>query len=220
MGVVTGVLLGLTWLWAIIRIVLWVWRMVSPVLMALFSRRAVTVAATDAGLLYCDGVFQRVLSPGSYRFWGARNVVNTVDMRPWQFHSEQVLQTQDHGQIVMIGTLTASVADPHLFYESHQAHQDAILSWMRSQIREVFAMLTLQEIRKGAWPIVEGIQGRLTDGLAGSGLAFVRFDLEELRLPVPDRLFIADDDSADAGEEGEEGQAVDFDPDDVPPVRH
>lgn len=187
-AVLISILMSLVWLMFFIKFVAWIWRVVGPAILRRVSREVLKVEATHVGLLYRDGVFQQILDPGSHRFWGRRYTLRLVDVRPWVFRSDQVLQTADGSQIVLIWSMVATVADPRLLYESCQNHNEELLAWLRLKVREVCAALTLPQIRVSVDVIGDRAMELIVDGLRQSGLDCSRFALEEIRLPPPDSL--------------------------------
>ncbi len=125
-------------------------------LLAVIPRSEIVLATVnqyERGLLYIQGKFERMLSPGRYGFWThpeAHVVVQTMDMRQQQLQiAGQELMTRDKVTLRMTLTLEYAPADPPEVLHGVADINDALYLRVQLAARQYIASVTLDELLEG-----------------------------------------------------------------------
>lgn len=145
-----------------------------------------SVAPWEAGLLYVDQMFQRVLSPGNYFFWkGARSVsVVKVDQRQLQTElTGQEILTKDKIPLRINFFCQYKVSDVHLYAETVQDFEKQFHVLLQILVREYVSAFTLDELLEKKTEIGEVLAERIGPKAKKFGISIEATGLKDIILP-------------------------------------
>lgn len=105
--------------------------------------------AYEKGLLFFDGIFQRLLEPGNYNFWKGAVTVNVqkVDMRQLQLDmTGQEIMTKDKVSLRLNFFCQYRVSDPVKAVLDIKSYEEQLYIVMQLVLREYVGSLTLDEL--------------------------------------------------------------------------
>lgn len=160
---------------------------------ALFKEVAVSkyvqmfrVADHEKGLLFYDGVFQRLLEPGVYRYLRGpvEIVVRTVDVRKQQLSmTGQEVMTRDRVSLRLNFTVHYSVKDPVKAVLNVKGYEEQLYVLMQMALREYVGELNLDELLGRKEDVNEFVLQRLREQSDELGLDFRFAGVKDVVLP-------------------------------------
>lgn len=145
------------------------------------------VAPHERGVLFVDGRFERVLSPGMFAFWSPPRApvhVLRVDMRQQEVAIlGQEMLTRDKVSLRLSVIADIRVIDPVVATTTVVSPRDAIHSATQLAVRSVVSALTLDELLEARERISIELTDRLAPEAARFGLELVRVGLRDVVLP-------------------------------------
>lgn len=111
--------------------------------------RLFTVEAFEKGLLFVNGAFEKILGPGSYRFWNNATSVmlSKVDTRQMQLEvSGQEILTRDKAALRINFYVSYQVTDIEKAVIDNKNYVDQLYILMQFALREFIGTLTLDEL--------------------------------------------------------------------------
>ena len=153
-----------------------------------------TVNQYERGLLYVQGKFERMLSPGRYGFWTypeAHVVVQTMDMRLQQLAiTGQELMTRDKVTLRMTLTVEYAPADPPEVMHSVADVSDALYLHAQLAAREYVAGVTLDELLEGRDAMQTFMSASVVPKATAFGVDVRSVGLKDIVLPGEMKLLL------------------------------
>lgn len=156
--------------------------------------RDFTIKDTHRGLLYRDGVLDRILGAGRYRFAPTllqallgqrpRIEVQLVDMRARELTIKgQEILTSDKVALRVSILVQFTVTDPKMALHAVENYSDRLYSDVQLAARRALAQMTLEEILTNRHGLSEEILADVQEAAAGYGVAIGRADIKDLTFP-------------------------------------
>ncbi len=144
-----------------------------------------TIYEHERGLLYKNGVFQRVLEPGKYRFMRNSYHSTNIDVRPSLLNlSGQEMLSADLISVKLNLIATLQINQPDRWKHSHAQAQTVVYNDLQVALREVVANYTLDQLladRSGMAPqILELVQAKATE----LGASISNIQIKDFSLPT------------------------------------
>ncbi|MEL6522945.1 MAG: slipin family protein [Pseudomonadota bacterium] len=144
------------------------------------------VGEGKVGLLTVDGVFERVLQPGTYWFWfvGRKHMVKLVDIR-WQSHevNGQEILTKDRVTIRVNLTADYRVTDPVLATSAVKDFAEALHRALQLAFRKTLGALTLDKLLADKVSVDAEAAGQVRTEMAEIGIEVGEIALKDVILP-------------------------------------
>lgn len=146
--------------------------------------RTFTVDVGERGVLFVNGVRDRILEPGRYRLWTRHAVLERVDVRERvETLANQELITVDHAPIRMTLFLSYRVEDPARYVEAAQDVQTSIYAVAQLSARDLIATMSVEELLDSRGTLPDRLMETLGDRLSGYGVKPLWFQVRDLMLP-------------------------------------
>lgn len=152
------------------------------------------IKETHRGLLYRDGIFQRILGAGRYDFktspwtkvFGKPEIVEVVlvDMRSRELIIKgQEILTADKVALRVSIVVQFAVIDPKAAMHAVESYQDRLYSDVQLAARRALARMTLEEILTNRNRLSSEILEDVKEIAAGYGVDIARADVRDLSFP-------------------------------------
>ncbi|KAJ55922.1 hypothetical protein ACMU_09140 [Actibacterium mucosum KCTC 23349] len=147
---------------------------------------ATEVAEGKVGLLTVDGVFDRVLQPGTYWFWmlGRKHLVKQVDLR-WQMHevNGQEMLTRDRVTLRVNITADYRVVDPVKAVQLVKDFAETLHRALQLAFRKTLGALTLDALLADKVSVDAEAAEAVRVEMAGIGIELGEIALKDVILP-------------------------------------
>ncbi len=147
----------------------------------------VTVRQYERGLMYVQGRFERLLSPGRHAFWShpeAQVVVQAIDMRQQQLTIPgQELMTRDKVSLRLTLTVEHAPADPPVVLHTVANVDNSLYLLVQLAARDYVAGVTLDELLEGRDAFARFLEDRVVPRAAHFGVAVHRVGVKDIVLP-------------------------------------
>ncbi len=144
----------------------------------------VTVMEYQLGLLYRDGHFVRLLSPGLHRYWNSRFRIEIVDMRLMSatIAGQEVLSADNIGLKVSIAA-TFKIVDPIKALHSSENFRDMLYLMLQVALRDLVGELPIDDImerrRDISQKLLEAVQAKALE----LGVALQAVSIKDIMFP-------------------------------------
>lgn len=153
----------------------------------------VTVFEYQKGLLYQNGVFQRLLEPGAYRFYRPSSTVSMVDTRTASVTiGGQEIITADNVGLKLSLQLSYQVVDPVVATHSMQAWYTEIYTMAQLAARDVLSSLKVDEILQNKANVGEKIVEIVKPKAQVIGVNVSQVEIKDLMFPADLRKAFSD----------------------------
>lgn len=146
-----------------------------------------TVAEHERALLYVQGRFVRLLTPGRVTFWSTREnpvTAQTVDLRLQQTTlTGQELMTRDKVTLRLSLTVEFAIEDPLVAVHGVTNVRDAIYLAVQLAARDLVANMTLDELLAGRDVITKTLEQEVVEKGRRFGVRVERVGLKDIVLP-------------------------------------
>jgi len=146
-----------------------------------------TVLEYQRGLLYVNGRFERVLTPGRYAFWtriAAPVSVRLIDMRRKQLNvAGQELMTRDKVTLRLSMAVDFAPADPETAPHTIADPDGALYTLAQLALREHVATVTLDELLEGREALAKYLRHRTETDALRFGLKVLSIGVKDIVLP-------------------------------------
>lgn len=161
--------------------------------------RVYVVESYEAGLLYVNGKFDRMLEPGIYHFWknATALAVLKTDMRQQQLEiSGQEILTQDKASLRINANLMYKVVDAQKALAENKGYDKLLYSQAQLALREYIGSLTLDELLEQKATVGSFLLEKLQPKAAALGLELCDCGIRDVILPgdvkeIMNRVLIA-----------------------------
>lgn len=144
------------------------------------------VEASEAGLLYVDGILTERLAPGRHAFWavGRQVRIAKMDMRPQPLEvTAQEILTKDRVGIRVTLTAFARIVDPEKAAMAAGDVNATLYRLIQFAIREAVAARTLDEILAARDTIDREVRAYVTERAAALGAEVGEIGVKDIILP-------------------------------------
>ena len=144
------------------------------------------VDASEAGLLYVDGILTERLAPGRHAFWavGRQVRIDKMDMRPQPLEvTAQEILTKDRVGIRVTLTAFARIVDPERAAMAAGDVNATLYRLIQFAIREAVAARTLDEILAARDTIDREVRAYVTERAAALGAEVGEIGVKDIILP-------------------------------------
>jgi uncharacterized membrane protein YqiK len=144
---------------------------------ALLGLQRVLVDTFQNGVLYRNGAFERVLTPGVHwiRPKGARMV--TVDMRPQVFQIALVAISADRMRVELRAIARVQVADARAAVESATNYRDELVARLQSTLKNLAGEWSFRDIHLRQADFNRAVQTLAGAAIQSAGAACISFEL-------------------------------------------
>ncbi|HLP00357.1 MAG TPA: slipin family protein [Fimbriimonas sp.] len=150
----------------------------------MFFTRTYTVYPYQEGLLYRDGVFQRTLGAGKYRFRGRSWELNIVDLRPrFNVVPGQEILTKDLLPVKLSIVCSYLLTDSKLFHESSYSPEHEIYLQVQLVMREVVAEFDLDDCLTKVDALSEAVRAKSVEIFPRYGLELTDVSVRDIMIP-------------------------------------
>lgn len=153
-------------------------------ILLLLRRRRVIIFDYEATLLFKDGIFQRVLSPGKYIFYSPSFEFIKMDMRSRNLTipGQEVLSA-DNVSIRASIAITFNIADAHLAHSATDNYLQALYSLVQMEVRELVAAAPIDELMSKRKEINKNLFDVVAPAARSLGLEITAVGLKDIMLP-------------------------------------
>ncbi|HEX8818457.1 MAG TPA: slipin family protein [Archangium sp.] len=147
--------------------------------------REVIVPEGFATLLYRQGRFVRVLTPGAYWFWRRGHTTQEVDVRQRSLTvpGQEVLSQEQVGLKVSVAARFTVVA-PEQALHRVQSYTDALYLTVQLALREEVARHPLEELVSGRLDLGQRMRERVAEQARAFGLSVEAVEVKDVMLPA------------------------------------
>jgi flagellar basal body-associated protein FliL len=157
------------------------------------GKKSILIPDYRRGVLFVDGIFVKVLEPGSHRVSGSKEQITIVDMRPQPILLERVFfQDAIKNQGVVSVAVDLLVQDPHLAATMARDQVKDGLAILRDQLRTVLSQQIADLRPEVPAKLAEAIAAAANDELRKVGMRVAGTEVTELwSAPLPTSAFNA-----------------------------
>jgi SPFH domain / Band 7 family len=148
--------------------------------------RAFRVEANEKGLLFVDGIFKGLLTPGTYCFWKNSTpvLVHKVDTRQQAFEIPgQEILTKDKAQLRINFSVQYRVADIVKAVTESRDFDKQLYVLVQLALREWVGRLSFDELMESKNEIPKQVKAACTDKAALLGVELIDCGLKDIILP-------------------------------------
>lgn len=152
-------------------------------ILLVFYRR-VTVFDYESGLLYSQGKFQRILSPGTHGYWRGWQKVQKLDMRTRYITlpGQEVL-TADNISLKVTLVASFKIGDPHQAVMEAVNFQEALYLLLQINLRDIVGGLNVDDLLVRRGEIGGDLFNRSLEQVKALGLVLVLVNIKDVMFP-------------------------------------
>lgn len=144
---------------------------------ALVGLEKLVIGAFQNGVLYRNGSFARVLTPGTH--WINPKVfrVAIVEMRPEVLQTTQGVTTSDRIRVLLRSSARVQIRDPRAAVESARNHQAELQAQLQSAIRKVAIEWTFRDLHQRQKEFNAAVHETVNAQILHAGAECIDFEL-------------------------------------------